>query len=109
MNCDCRRWRSSPAPTRWRKRSCKPWRFPMPLHDAHYQHWDGLHTGIWGRRCVIARNGLAACLRGKLLRYVIMASWMGGLMMAAILFILGQFLVPDSIMTRWVAQMNPDL
>ena len=32
-----RRWRSSPAPTRWRKRSCKPWRFPMPLHDVNYQ------------------------------------------------------------------------
>jgi ABC-2 type transport system permease protein len=81
----------------------------MPLHDAHYQHWDGLHTGLWGRRWVIAKNGLAACLRGKLLRYVILLSWVGGLMMAAFLFFLGQLLVPDSIMSRWVMRMNPEL
>jgi ABC-2 type transport system permease protein len=81
----------------------------MPLHDAHYQHWDGLHTGIWGRRWVIAQNGLSACLRGKLLRYVTLVSWMGGLMMAGFLFFLGQLLVPDSIMAKSVAQMNPDL
>ena len=81
----------------------------MPLHDAHYQHWDGMHTGIWDRRRVIAQNGLSACLSGKALRYVIVVSWMGGLMMAAFLFFLGQLLVPDSMMVRWVAQMNPDL
>jgi hypothetical protein len=81
----------------------------MPLHDAHYQHWEGLHTGIWGRRWVIAKNGLAACLRGKFLRYVILVSWVGGLMMAAFMFFLGQLLVPDSIMSKWVTQMNPQI
>ena len=81
----------------------------MPLHDAHYQHWEGIHTGIWRRRWAIAQNGLAACLRGKFLRYVMLLSWVGGLAMAALLFFLGQLLVPDSIMSKWVAQMNPNL
>src|SRR5665213_2950252 len=109
MNCGWRRWRSFPVPTRWKKHLCKPWRFPMPLHDAHYQHWEGVHTGIWDRRRVIAWNGLSACLRSKLLRYVMVMSWMGGLMMVAFLFFVGQLLVPDSIMTQWVSQTSPEI
>jgi|ERR1700722_9219245 len=81
----------------------------MPLHDAHYQHWDGLHTSIWGRRRVIAQNGISACLRAKLLRYVVLLSWAGGLVMAAFLFFLGQVLVPDSLLVRWVTQISPDM
>ena len=42
----------------------------MPLHDAHYQHWEGRHTGLWGRRWVIARNGLTACLQIKGMRHL---------------------------------------
>ncbi len=79
----------------------------MPLHDAHYQHWEGVHTGIWDRRRVIAQNGLTACLRGKLLRYVIVVSWGGGLVLAAFLFFLGQLLVPDSILVRFANQISP--
>jgi ABC-2 type transport system permease protein len=81
----------------------------MPLHDAHYQHWDGVHTSLWGRRWVIAQNGLAACLRNKLLRSLMLTCWMGGLVMAGILFLIGQLLVPDSIVAQWVSQMNPNL
>ncbi|HTA29335.1 MAG TPA: hypothetical protein VK731_02560 [Candidatus Cybelea sp.] len=81
----------------------------MPLHDAHYQHWDGVHTGIWDRRRVIAQNGLTACLRGKLLRYVVVVSWVSGLVMAALLFFLGQLLVPDSILVRGVSQISPGI
>jgi hypothetical protein len=81
----------------------------MPLHDAHYQHWDGVHTGIWDRRRVIAQNGLSACLRGRLLRYVVVVSWGGGLVLAGFLFFLGQFLVPDSILVRFANQISPDV
>src|SRR5580704_12431795 len=94
---------------RWRKPSCKPWRFPMPLHEAHYQHWDGTHTGIWARRAVIAQNGLLACLRTKSLRFVMIACWISALLMAAFLFFVGQLLVPDSMVADGVAQMNADL
>jgi len=81
----------------------------MPLHDAHYQHWDGQHTSLWGRRWVIAQNGLSACLRNKVLRSLVLVCWVGALTMAAFLFFLGQLLVPDSSMARWVPQMNSQL
>jgi ABC-2 type transport system permease protein len=78
----------------------------MPLHDAHYQHWAGQHTSIWGRRRVIAQNGLSACLRGRLVRYVVLLSWAGGLIMAGFLFFLGQVLVPDSLLVHWATQIS---
>jgi ABC-2 type transport system permease protein len=81
----------------------------MPLHDAHYQHWKGEHTSIWARRRVIAQNGLSACLQTKLLRHVTVLCWMTALLMAGFLFFLGQLLVPDSMVERWVAQMNSEL
>ena len=81
----------------------------MPLHDIHYQHWDGLHTGIWARRAVIAQNGLLACLRTKSLRFVMAACWMSALLTAGLLFFLGQLLVPDSMVEHWVAQMNTNI
>jgi ABC-2 type transport system permease protein len=81
----------------------------MPLHDAHYQHWKGQHTGIWARRAVIAQNGLQASLQTKTLRWVMGACWMSSLLMAGFLFFLGQLLVPDSWVEQWVAQMNSQL
>jgi ABC-2 type transport system permease protein len=81
----------------------------MPLHDAHYQHWTGQHTSIWVRRWVIAKNGLSACLRNKLLRGLIVSCWTGGLLMVGALFFVGQLLVPDSIVADWVSKMNPNL
>ncbi len=81
----------------------------MPLHDAHYQHWDGAHLGIWARRWVIARNGLAAALQNKAIRNLIALCWLAGLAMAGLLFLVGQLLVADSMVVKWVAQLNPAL
>jgi hypothetical protein len=81
----------------------------MPLHDVHYQHWQGVHVGLWTRRWVIAKNGLAACLQNKLLRALVVLSWGFALAMVAALFAIGQLLVPDSIVVKWVGQLNPGL
>lgn len=81
----------------------------MPLHDISYQHWAGEHRGLWGRRWVIARNGLTACLRNKWMRRVVMLCWTASLGMAAILFLVGQLLVADSIVVQWVANFSPGL
>jgi ABC-2 type transport system permease protein len=81
----------------------------MPLHDAHYQHWDGVHQGIWTRRWVIARHGLAFCVQNKFMRNLIGLCWLMGLMMAGMLFLVGQLLVADSVVVKWVAQLNPAL
>ncbi len=81
----------------------------MPLLDVHYQHWDGIHRGIWARRWAIARNGLTACLRNKFMRNLVVLSWMMALSMTAALFIVGQLLVPDSLLVRWVSTLNENL
>ena len=78
----------------------------MPLHDNGYQHWDGAHIGLWHRRWVIACTGVRACLQNKWLRYLVMLSWTAGLVMAALLFLIGQLLVTDSIVTDWISSFN---
>jgi len=81
----------------------------MPLHDTSYQHWEGVHLGLWHRRWVIALNGLTAALQNKWLRYLVVMCWISGLVMTAALFIVGQLLVADSIVVQWVGNLNPQL
>jgi hypothetical protein len=81
----------------------------MPLHDVNYQHWTGTHLGIWARRWVIARNGLASCLNNKAIRNIVVLCWMLSLTMSAVLFLVGQLLVADSVVVQWVGKLNPQL
>src|ERR1043166_1536126 len=81
----------------------------MPLHDTSYQHWQGRHIGLWRRRMVIAGNGLAACLQNKWMRNVLLLCWFTSLAMTALLFLVGQLLVADSVVVQWVANFNPGL
>jgi hypothetical protein len=81
----------------------------MPLHDASYKHWDGGHLGIWRRRAVIALNGLKGCLQNKWMRHLVVLCWGAALIMVAVLFVIGQLLVADSIVVQWVGNLNPQL
>src|SRR6266566_1783351 len=81
----------------------------MPLHDISYQHWKGVHVGLWGRRWVIASNGLIACLQNRWMRHLVLLCWVAALGMAAIMFLVGQLLVADSIVVQWVANFSPEL
>jgi ABC-2 type transport system permease protein len=78
----------------------------MPLHDSGYQHWDGAHIGLWRRRWVIAWNGMRACLQNRWLRYLVLLSWTLGLVVAALLFLIGQLLVTDSIVADWISTLS---
>ncbi len=81
----------------------------MPLHDTSYQHWDGTHLGVWRRRLTIAGNGLSACLQNRWMRHLLVLCWAGSLVMTALLFLVGQLLVADSMVVQWVAHFNPQL
>jgi ABC-type transport system involved in multi-copper enzyme maturation permease subunit len=81
----------------------------MPLHNAGYQHWEGEHLGIWHRRATIAMNGLRGCLQNKWMRYLLAACWSGALVQVAILFLVGQLLVKDSLIVRWIGNLGPEL
>jgi ABC-2 type transport system permease protein len=81
----------------------------MPLHDTRYQHWEGAHLGLWHRRWTIAENGLRACLQNKWMRHLVVLCWGAALVMTALLFLVGQLLVADSVVVQWVRNLNPDL
>jgi ABC-2 type transport system permease protein len=81
----------------------------MPVHDAGYQHWQGHHLGIWHRRATIAVQGIHGCLQGKWMRHLILICWTISLAQVALLFMVGQLLVRDSMVVTWVANLNPDL
>lgn len=81
----------------------------MPVHDTSYQHWDGVHLGLWERRLVIARNGIARALQIKGMRHLVTVCWMAALVMTAILFLVGQLLVPNGLVVQWVGNLNPQL
>jgi ABC-2 type transport system permease protein len=81
----------------------------MPLHNTQYQHWEGIHLGLWQRRGTIALNGLTACLQIKGMRHVVAMCWIAALGMTAALFLIGQLLVADSIVVQWVGNLNPQL
>jgi ABC-2 type transport system permease protein len=81
----------------------------MPLHDTSYQHWEGVHLGVWRRRWAIAWNGLNACLQNKWMRHLVLLCWVAALLMISALFVVGQLLVADSIVVQWVGNLNPQL
>jgi hypothetical protein len=81
----------------------------MPLYDVNYKHWDGTHLGVWSRRRAIAWNGLAACLQVRWMMNLVVLCWGLGLAAAAALFLIGQLLVTDSAVGRWVSTLNPNL
>jgi hypothetical protein len=81
----------------------------MTLHDTHYKHWDGTHLGIWSRRAVIAINGLKSCYQTKAMRYLTVLCWGACLVQVALLFFVGQLLIADSEVVRWLGNLNPRL
>ncbi|MCS1412020.1 MAG: hypothetical protein M2R45_05223 [Verrucomicrobia subdivision 3 bacterium] len=78
----------------------------MSLHDVNYQHWTGSHHGIWRRRWVIASNGLRSCLGNKLARHLVLVAWIIAFIEIAILFVIGQLLVEDSLLYKLVNQLG---
>jgi hypothetical protein len=81
----------------------------MPVHDTSYQHWEGTHLGLWRRRLVIAANGITRCLQIKGMRHLVVVCWMAALVMTALLFLVGQLLVPDGVVVEWLGNLNPQL
>ena len=79
----------------------------MTLHDSGYKHWQGEHLGIWSRRAVIAITGLKSCLQVKWMRYLVTLCWGAAMAQVAVLFCLGQLLVSDSAVVRWLGTLNP--
>ncbi len=81
----------------------------MPLHDASYKHWEGVHLGLWHRRFAIAENGLTSCLQNRSIKHLVVICWVTALLASAILFMAGQLLVADSLIVQWVGNLSLEL
>lgn len=87
----------------------KHWKAAMALHDTRYKHYEGEHLGIWRRRWVIASHSLRSSLQNKWMRHLLTVCWTFSLALAGVLFLIGQLLVSDSVIVRWVGHMGPQL
>lgn len=74
--------------------------------DTGYKHYKGPREGIWQRRSVILETGLRACWSEKPLRGLIICAWALTLPQIALLFAVGQVLVPDSILFSWIENVD---
>ena len=79
----------------------------MPLLDVSYKHWEGDHLGLWRRRLAITQNGLTACMQNKLTSRLVVVCWLAALLVSAVLFLVGQLLVADSLILQSVENLNP--
>ncbi len=76
---------------------------------AHrYQHWRGTSTGIWRRRAVITACGLRLSWKSRLLKMVFSVAWSAALAFAALHFLIGQLMAPESsVLDYLTGNFNP--
>jgi ABC-2 type transport system permease protein len=61
----------------------------MPIFDQGYQHWKGPLSGHAWRWWAIARHGVRAQLKGRILRVLLLVAWLPALALAAALAVWG--------------------
>lgn len=81
----------------------------MPLIETGYRHWGGRAKGIWYRRAVIAQTSLRASLASAWIKRLVAFSWISSLLMISALFVVGQLIVPDSIVFALLDNLDPRL
>jgi len=69
-----------------------------PLLDIGYRHWNGTVQNVWVRRAVVARHTMQACLRGRVIRFLVAVTWVLSLVTATAYFAVGQILVPEGLL-----------
>jgi ABC-2 type transport system permease protein len=84
----------------------------MPIYDQGYQHWNGQLSGHGWRWLAVARHGVRTCVKGRLLRIVLLAAWAPALALAGFLCMWG-LLERGSSAVRSIMQflvvMNPGM
>lgn len=77
------------------------------LQDIGYRHWNGKVEGIWARRATVARHTMKSCLRGRVIRLLIIVPWLLSLATATVYFGIGQILVPDGLLSGLINMLDP--
>src|SRR6266481_640520 len=61
----------------------------MPIFDQGYQHWDGRLSGHAWRWLAVARHGVRAQLKGRILRILLLFAWVPALALVTALALWG--------------------
>jgi hypothetical protein len=61
----------------------------MPIFDQGYQHWNGRLSGHAWRWLAVARQGVRATLKNRLVRWFLFAAWVPALGLVAVLAVWG--------------------
>src|SRR5262249_22862461 len=61
----------------------------MPIFDQGYQHWSGKLASHGWRWLAIARHGVRVGMKGRILRFVLLVSWLPSLILALALCLWG--------------------
>src|SRR5207253_4497253 len=51
----------------------------MPIFDQGYQHWNGPLSGHAWRWLAVARHGVRAVLKGRIVRLLLLVAWLPAL------------------------------
>jgi ABC-2 type transport system permease protein len=61
----------------------------MPIFDQGYQHWQGPLAGYQWRWLAVARHGIKATLKGKIVKIMLLGAWMPAIILVVILAMWG--------------------
>src|SRR5262245_7689764 len=61
----------------------------MPIFDQGYQHWSGTLSGHATRWLAVARHGVRATVRGKLVKMMLITAWLPAIALVAFLALWG--------------------
>lgn len=78
----------------------------MPLLDTGYHHYDDTYRGVWYRRAVISGAGIRILLATPWVKRIVGFAWILCLVQVAVLFFVGQLLVPDSLAFELIGRMG---
>lgn len=70
----------------------------MALLETGYRPWNGQVQNVWKRRAVVARHTMSTCLRGRVVRFLVIVPWVLALVTVIVYFGVGQILVPGGLM-----------
>ncbi len=81
----------------------------MPIFDQGYQHWKGPLAGHGRRWLAIARQGVRAQLKSRIVRLLLLAAWMPALGLIGVLALWGLLEQQAETVLNLVSRLLPDV
>jgi ABC-type transport system involved in multi-copper enzyme maturation permease subunit len=79
----------------------------MPIFDQGYQHWNGPLAGHAGRWLAVARHGVRAVLKGRIVRLLLFVAWVPALALVAFLCLWGLLEQQAESVLTFLSRMLP--